>query len=617
MALNRKLHESELEEHSADLTFEVYTSDIKQYGGYTDSLNRLASLIEDEGLQVTGDKDENGVKMIITASTPEQCSALESLLTDEGLDADFIDYVMNNPLQHDGMDYQQAQDAEDDVIDDIEDDIIEETFENVKSPYLRKKILESAKGDGCGCGPLNEGFSKKQREELAEQGLAMKDGSFPIRNKKDLKNAIQSIGRAKDEEKAKRWIKKRAKELNALDMLPEEWLGSKKKVNESEEVEAAMEFIHNDWYGGSTIIPFDLNDAEIVELETYANELLSNEGREDQKVEIIRNEDGVVELIDYSVNESAKFKFKEKSNDIWKEDGLWYARYGTQVSSGSETKGPVKEWLDAKIESDRKKQERDFAKLNESKSDKQPVSPFGKVKVNGKKLCECGKGELRQMLREAKKELTDLKKKEKSLAEGTSKRERNKLGTSIKKAEKLCEILEEEIKFNPNKSGAVNEARTLWNEFTKWAKLYEAEEENSEEDEETPEDTEDTQEEDSKKEDDAEEADLEAIVLTVKDTEKVKQNLIDAGIPEEHIEVIPDNEEDEESKEGKLRVDADDAITLKDYLAGLGIDLEEEIGAEIIDDSEKNEEEPEEKEDDDSIDDSKIEATAEDIFGEE
>ena len=223
------------------------------------------------------------------------------------------------------------------------------------------------------------------------------------------------------------------------------------------------------------------------------------------------------------------------------------------------------------------------------------------------------------MLREAKQELKELKKKEKSLGESASKRDKNKLATSIKKAEKLCEILEEEIKFNPKKAGAVNEAQTLWAEFTKWAKLYEGEDDDKEEEEKPADEETPDGDEDSKKEDDTEEAELEAIVLTVKDTEKVKKNLIDAGIPEEHIEVIPDNEEDEESKDGKLRIDADDALTLKDYLSGLGIDLEEEIGAEIVDDSKADEEEPEEgedKKDDDTVDDSNIEATAEDIFGE-
>ena len=35
-------------------------------------------------------------------------------------------------------------------------------------------------------------FTQNQRERLAKKGHALKDGSFPIRNKSDLKNAIKT-----------------------------------------------------------------------------------------------------------------------------------------------------------------------------------------------------------------------------------------------------------------------------------------------------------------------------------------------------------------------------------------------------------------------------------------
>ena len=52
---------------------------------------------------------------------------------------------------------------------------------------------------------------------------AMDDGSFPIKTKKDLENAVQSYGRAKDKDKAKAHIIARAKALDAEDMLPDDW----------------------------------------------------------------------------------------------------------------------------------------------------------------------------------------------------------------------------------------------------------------------------------------------------------------------------------------------------------------------------------------------------------
>lgn len=66
-------------------------------------------------------------------------------------------------------------------------------------------------------------YSPEERERMAENGEAMPDGSFPIADCADLDNAIQSIGRAKDQEAAKAHIKKRAKALDCDTELPEDW----------------------------------------------------------------------------------------------------------------------------------------------------------------------------------------------------------------------------------------------------------------------------------------------------------------------------------------------------------------------------------------------------------
>jgi hypothetical protein len=66
-------------------------------------------------------------------------------------------------------------------------------------------------------------YSSSARERMAESGNAMPDGSFPIANATDLRNAIQSVGRAKDYAKAKAHITRRAKELGLTNMLPSEW----------------------------------------------------------------------------------------------------------------------------------------------------------------------------------------------------------------------------------------------------------------------------------------------------------------------------------------------------------------------------------------------------------
>lgn len=70
---------------------------------------------------------------------------------------------------------------------------------------------------------LKREFTQDERDAAAGSGAAMPDGSFPIKSKADLKNAIAAIGRAKNPAKAKAHIKERARALGAEDMLPEGW----------------------------------------------------------------------------------------------------------------------------------------------------------------------------------------------------------------------------------------------------------------------------------------------------------------------------------------------------------------------------------------------------------
>jgi len=66
-----------------------------------------------------------------------------------------------------------------------------------------------------------ENYDTEQRKEMASKGLALPDGSFPIKNLEDLKNAIQAYGRAKDQAAAAKFIVKRAKALSADDLIPD------------------------------------------------------------------------------------------------------------------------------------------------------------------------------------------------------------------------------------------------------------------------------------------------------------------------------------------------------------------------------------------------------------
>jgi len=66
--------------------------------------------------------------------------------------------------------------------------------------------------------------STEERKKDAKAGRAMPDGSYPIDNCSDLKNAIQAIGRAKDPGPVKAHIKRRKASLGCPEVdLPDSW----------------------------------------------------------------------------------------------------------------------------------------------------------------------------------------------------------------------------------------------------------------------------------------------------------------------------------------------------------------------------------------------------------
>lgn len=70
-------------------------------------------------------------------------------------------------------------------------------------------------------------YNTAERRRMASSGVAMSDGSFPIANRQDLLNAIQSVGRASNYDAARRHIIGRARSLGLVNLLPKEWNVSK------------------------------------------------------------------------------------------------------------------------------------------------------------------------------------------------------------------------------------------------------------------------------------------------------------------------------------------------------------------------------------------------------
>jgi hypothetical protein len=90
-------------------------------------------------------------------------------------------------------------------------------------------------------------ISEEERKILAEEGKALPDGSYPIRNESDLKNAIKAYCRSNpgDRAKVRKHISKRARALGKADFIPEEWktASSREAAQKVEDMRAALSAI--------------------------------------------------------------------------------------------------------------------------------------------------------------------------------------------------------------------------------------------------------------------------------------------------------------------------------------------------------------------------------------
>ena len=67
-------------------------------------------------------------------------------------------------------------------------------------------------------------WTKEKRDKAANKKQAMADGSYPIADRADLKKAIRAVGRGKKSHASIRaHIKRRAKALGAMSMIPDDW----------------------------------------------------------------------------------------------------------------------------------------------------------------------------------------------------------------------------------------------------------------------------------------------------------------------------------------------------------------------------------------------------------
>ena len=83
-------------------------------------------------------------------------------------------------------------------------------------------------------------ITRKKRMELAKDKKALPDGSFPIRNVSDLKNAVYAYGRAKpgNRGRVRRHIVKMARQLDRKDLIPENW--KEASINDVDSIAASL-----------------------------------------------------------------------------------------------------------------------------------------------------------------------------------------------------------------------------------------------------------------------------------------------------------------------------------------------------------------------------------------
>src|SRR5689334_20561614 len=112
---------------------------------------------------------------------------------------------------------------------------------NILDKQRAANIARQFGGDELEKSANKHDFSTKEREQLSKKKEAMPDGSFPIRNEQDLKDAIRSVGRASNPAAAKAWIKKRAKALGCEGCLPDDWKDDEVEKGE-EGVDDNMEY---------------------------------------------------------------------------------------------------------------------------------------------------------------------------------------------------------------------------------------------------------------------------------------------------------------------------------------------------------------------------------------
>lgn len=216
--MEKKISLATFEQVAADNGYEVFTAEeVAAY--YKDGLQKSMKneLTSDEKELFAADIaflqkaiciDENG-KEVTRYFRPEQVNweKTEDGVLLKGIAGVFADTPTNRKLNRVGEAFVPSPDF----------------MKSLESEEIDEDIIKAMRTGRYADTPENRRLHRVGQPYAKREGEAMPDGSFPIRNEQDLKDAIRSVGRAKDPAAAKRWIKKRAKEMGKEATLPEDW----------------------------------------------------------------------------------------------------------------------------------------------------------------------------------------------------------------------------------------------------------------------------------------------------------------------------------------------------------------------------------------------------------
>ena len=109
----------------------------------------------------------------------------------------------------------------------------EDEEDEIKVLRVEKQALESELY-------LKRNYATSDVTQMAQDGLALEDGSYPILTGEDLTHAVRISYRVKTDE-LRTHIEQRAYDLDRMDLLPPEWGEEEKSALEADFVSSMME----------------------------------------------------------------------------------------------------------------------------------------------------------------------------------------------------------------------------------------------------------------------------------------------------------------------------------------------------------------------------------------